>query len=138
MIPIEVHKRINKLETELTEKWKNKISEKVDKALEKGGDYGILVLKYVPNGTVSTIFIDTNKLLLRKINVYNHHVWNYLINNLHLSKVKSVSVLSDNEHDVYYENDTLKFDDDFYNELDEIFNDEEYKELRKIVYGKES
>ena len=129
-----LHKRINELEGELLERWSKKVSEKVNEALEGRDKCGVMVLNYIPNGTVSTIFIDTNNTFLRRINVYNHHVWDYLVNNLYLSKVKTVSVNADKRAVLYSEEDTLKFEDGFYKELDEIFEDDEYKELRTKVY----
>lgn len=130
---LEAIRKLGVVENKLVEEWKNKVSVKVDEALAKRGEYSLLILHYVPNNTTSTIWISDNDFAGRSINVYNFHVWNYLVNNKYLSKVKTVT-FSDKENK-HSEVDTLKFDDEFYKELDAIYENEEYVALKKEAYG---
>lgn len=131
MIPKEIHRRINEVEPKLHKEWMRKVSEKVDKALKSKGEYNVLTLRYVPNDTITTILVGSNGAMMVTLDVYNQHIWGYIVNHLYFSKHKSVTFGSS----LTFDENTLKFDEDFYKELDEVFNDEEYVELKKIVYN---
>ena len=121
-------KRYNKLAIKLKQEWINLCTNHVSDKIPT--DCGVLEVSIKGNDTFVIIFIDDTKQLLRRIEVDNKHIWDYIVNELYMNKPKVVNLCCDHKGYV-----PLTFDDELYNKLDEIYNDEELNLLNKEIFA---
>lgn len=127
MLNNEKHRQYNRLEIKLKKEWLKLCSKYVDNKLPK--DCGTIEVSIKGFDTYVIIFFDDTKPVLRKIEVDNKHIWNYIVNELYMDKPKIVNLSCDHKGHVPF-----SFDNELYNELDEIWNNEELKSLAEELF----
>lgn len=123
-------KEFNRLETKLYKEYLKLCSDYVDSQIPK--DCGVLEVSMKGSDTYVIIFKDDNQLMLRRIEVDNKHIWNYIVNNLFMNKPKIVHLTRDHPEKEYT---PLTFSNELYSELDAIQNNEELNSLCKEIFN---
>ena len=128
MMDKEKFREFNQLETKLHNEWLHLCSDSVDGQIPE--DCGVLEVSMKGNDAYVIIF-KSDIPSLKRIEVDNKHIWDYIVNELFMDKPKVVHLTRDHSEKEYT---PLTFSNELYDKLDAIQNDEGLNTLEKELF----